>query len=172
MQLFDELSDIFQLKKLKLKTQTKKTLLSWAKTVKFEERREKFHESCEPGKVLSKVGICKQKKKRPDWTVKLSLIKKTKHLRTAIRNFLDTLGILNLDPKTDIAKLAKTKHWAEVISLTQDALQDDKTKSGGAGNWNSGRRKHPYSQGFPHIHGQQTIRFPPPPPPLDKDTMI
>ena len=71
MEIFTELQQLFQLKKLKIKIQTRKTLLKWAKDVKFEERRKAFYEACEPGKVLSKVPICKQKNVRigaNDWT--------------------------------------------------------------------------------------------------------
>ena len=110
MELFNALSDIFKLKKLKIKTQTRKTLLNWAKDVKFNDRRKKFYEACEPGRVLSKVGICKQKGKRPDWTQSLDILK-TKDLRKAISSFLETLGILNFN-EADAKKIAKEKHWS------------------------------------------------------------
>ena len=150
MDLFAQISDIFQLKTLKINTQRRKSLLNWAKNVKFEERRRKFYESCAPGKVLSKVGICKQKDKRPDWTQKLELLK-TKQLRLAIKSFLTNLGIL--DPKKeDIPELAEKNHWKEVISLTQDALED---KTG------AGRSRPAYHPRFPHIQGQGTLPFRP-----------
>ena len=71
-----------------------KTLLKWAKDTKFEERRKKFHEALEPGKVLSKVGIVKQDGKRPEWTKSLDMLK-TKDLRKTIHKFLEELGILS-----------------------------------------------------------------------------
>jgi len=155
MELFQELSDVFLLKKLKIRTQTRKTLLKWAKNVKFEERRKKFHEALEPGKVLSKVGIVKQKGKRPDWTVSLEMLK-TKDLRKAIEAFLKTLGLLDADPK-NVEKLAKEKHWKDVLTLTKDGLKDeskDETKEG------AGRRRPAYHPRFEHVEGQQTLRFP------------
>jgi hypothetical protein len=127
MDVFSELQELFKLKKLKIKTQTRKTLLKWAQDVKFEERRKAFYEACEPGKVLSKVSICKLKK-RPDWSKRLEMLK-TKDLRKAIKDFLHRLGVLEVQSQADLKKLAKTKHWHKVLSLTQDALED--TKKGG-----------------------------------------
>ena len=136
MNVFKELQNVFKLKKLKIKTQTRKTLLKWAKDVKFTERRKAFYEACEPGKVLSKVGICKQKGKRPDWTQSLEMLK-TKDLRVAIRDFLHTLGVLEVKAETDLKQISENKHWGKVLSLTQDALQDEKKTGGviGGGSW-------------------------------------
>ncbi len=151
MDLLNELQDVFKLKKLKIKKQTRKTLLKWAKAVKFEERREKFHEALEPGKVLSKVGIVKQKQ-RPEWTKSLELLK-TKDLRKAIHSFLSELGILEVSPKADLDKFAEKKHWSEVLTLTQDGLKDetDETKQGGAGKFNKRLEK------ITHLPGQRTL---------------
>ena len=129
MEVFTEMQTLFKLKKLKIKTQTRKTLLKWAKDVKFEERRKAFYEACEPGKVLSKVSICKLKK-RPDWSKRLEMLK-TKDLRIAIKDFLHRLGVLEVQSTTDLKKLAKDKHWQKVLTLSQDALQDQE-KTGGA----------------------------------------
>ena len=144
MNLLKQLSDIFKLKKLKIKSQTRKTLLKWSKDTKFQERRKKFYEACEPGRVLSKVGICKQKGKRPDWTQELEMLK-TKDLRTAISSFLKNLGIL--DPGTkNLDELAKKNHWSEVITLTQDGLKDEAKT--GSGDFRSGRRAAAHSSTF------------------------
>ena len=99
MDVFNELQTVFKLKKLKIKTQTRKTLLKWAKDVKFVKRRKAFYEACEPGKVLSKVGLCKQLGKRPDWTQSLEMLK-TKELRVTIRDFLEKLNILEKHAKS------------------------------------------------------------------------
>ena len=97
MELFNQISEIFELKTLNFKKQTKKTLLNWAKRVKFEKRREKFFSSCGEGKILSKVSICKNKD-RPEWTKPLDSLK-VKEIRKAIKDFLEGLGILHLDSK-------------------------------------------------------------------------
>ena len=142
MELFREICEIFELKTLNFQKQTKKTLLNWAKRVKFEERRTKFFESCGDGKILSKVSICKQKD-RPEWTKPLEG-QKVKDIRKAIREFLKALGLLKQDPKQKkkIEKLAKERNWEAVITLSKDSFEDSHKKEGSGGH-GSGRYARP-----------------------------
>ena len=130
MELFEQISEIFELKTLNFQKQTKKTLLHWAKRVKFEKRREKFFESCGEGKILSKVSICKSKD-RPEWTNPLEG-QKVKDIRKSIKNFLSVLGLLKIQgtEKKKIESLAKERNWEAVITLSKDSFEDSHEKRG------------------------------------------
>ena len=161
MDLFRKISDIFELKSLNFKKQTKKTLLNWAKRVKFEKRREKYFQNCGEGKILSKVSICKQKD-RPEWTQPLEG-QKVKDIRRAIKAFLSELGLLKLDEKdkAKIEKLSEEKHWESIIVLSENSLEDRHKRGGARSRPNrvgrDGRQE--ANPRFPHVRGQQTLRF-------------
>jgi len=161
MDLFHKISDIFELKSLDFKKQTKKTLLNWSKRVKFEKRREKFFQSCGDGKILSKVSICKNKD-RPEWTKPLEG-QKVKNIRKAIKAFLDGIGILDLDSKDQkqIQKLSEEKHWESVITLSEDGFEDRHKRGGGRSRPNRVSRhgRQEINPRFPHIRGQQTLNL-------------
>ena len=142
MELFKQITEIFELKSLNFQKQTKKTLLSWAKRVKFQERREKFFQSCGDGKILSKVSICKNKD-RPEWTQSLEG-QKVKDIRKAIKNFLSALGVLKLKDtsKKKLEKLAKERSWEVVATLSKDSFEDSHEKRGEGGH-GSGRHSRP-----------------------------
>ena len=87
MELLSELRDIFKLDSTSLNTITRKSLLKWAREAEFEERRHKFYTASCDGKLKSRVSICQKKGKRPDWTVRLEMLK-TPKMRVAIKAFL------------------------------------------------------------------------------------
>lgn len=132
MQLLSDLRDLFQLDTVRLKTITRKSLLKWSREVAFEARREKFYSSTCNGNLKSKVSICQKKGKRPDWTVRLEMLK-TAEIRRAIISFLNDLQVYNV-PKTNLLKISKARHWRKVLFLDEEALLDyEKTGGGGSG---------------------------------------
>ena len=133
MQLLTDLRDVFQLDSVRLKTITRKSLLKWSREVQFEARREKFYQSTCNGNLKSKVSICQKKGARPDWTVRLEMLK-TPQLRKAILSFLNDLQVYIVPKKKNLAKLAKDKHWKKILYLDEEALNDyDEDKTGGRG---------------------------------------
>ena len=129
MNLFKDLRDVFKIKTLDFKKQTRKKLLKWAADVQFEKRRETFYEASCHGKIQSRVSICQKKGKRPDWTRRLEMLK-TADLRLAIKTFLFDLGLLGVSEKTNYKKLAEKKHWSRVLLLDKEALKDTEKKGG------------------------------------------
>ncbi|HIO22810.1 MAG TPA: hypothetical protein EYN22_00270, partial [Nitrospinaceae bacterium] len=134
MELLADLREAFRLDSVKLNTITRKSLLKWSRDVLFEERREKFYGAACSGKLKSRVSICQKKGKRPDWSIRLEMLK-TPKIRTAIKIFLDDLGVYTMPKKKNLGALAKEKHWKQVLFLDDEALKDyDDDKTGGVVN--------------------------------------
>ena len=106
MELLSDLRETFRLDSIKLNTITRKSLLRWSREVQFEERREKFYSASCNGKLKSRVSICQKKGKRPDWTVRLEMLK-TPKIRVSIKSFLEDLGVYNMPKKKTWVLLQK-----------------------------------------------------------------
>jgi len=131
MELLADLREAFRLDSVKLNTITRKSLLKWSRDVLFEERRQKFYGAACSGKLKSRVSICQKKGKRPDWSIRLEMLK-TPKIRTAIKIFLDDLGVYTMPKKKNLGALATEKHWKQVLFLDDEALKDyDDDKRGG-----------------------------------------
>ena len=131
MEQLSELRAVFKLDSTSLNSITRKSLLKWAREVEFEDRRDKFYTASCDGKLKSRVSICQKKGKRPDWTVRLDMLK-TPKIRVAIKAFLSDLGIHPIPKKKDLASLSREKHWKLVLFLDEEALKDAEEKTGGA----------------------------------------
>ena len=133
--VLEELLQLFAFKKGNLLTANRKTLELFLRRTKFQERRRAFYEAkCSKGRKVSRVALCK-KKKRPAFTEELSNVS-TKRLREIIQEFLKELGIENTDKlrsKTtkQLEKLGRKHHWPNVLFLSahgvQDAVEDEDT---------------------------------------------
>ena len=124
MDLYEKLTEIFEISNLNIDKSNRRTLLRNAKRTKFQKRREAFYSICDEG-TKSKVAICKSDE-RPTWVHNLDTLK-TKQLRGQLKGFLKELGIMG-DPKyMNLKKAAKEKNWHHVVYL------DDMTKTGGSG---------------------------------------
>jgi hypothetical protein len=98
MDLFSDLREAFKLDSVKLNTVTRKSLLKWSRDSLFEQRREKFYSAACSGKLKSRVSICQKKGKRPDWSIRLEMLK-TPKIRLSIINFLKDLGLYTMPKK-------------------------------------------------------------------------
>ena len=105
--------------------------MKWSRDVSVEERREKFYSASCNGNIKSKVSICQKKGKRPDWTVRLEMLK-TPKMRKAILQFLNDIQVYVI-PKKNLNVLAKKNHWRKVLFLDEEALRDYDTDKTGAG---------------------------------------
>ena len=126
--ILEELLELFSFKKGNLLTANRKTLELFLRKTKFQERRQAFYEAkCAKGRKVSRVALCK-KKKRPAFAEELSNAS-TKRLRAVIEEFLKELGIANpeeLRSKTpkQLQRLAAKHNWASVLFLSDHGVRE------------------------------------------------
>ena len=113
--ILDKILSQFELEYFNFDSSNRKTLLDWVRKTKFQEAVLKVLESCETGKHISRVQMCK-KRTRPELHKKDLKLLDTKELRKRIKDFIKHIGLDKLDKVRKLSgrkldEYASKYHW-------------------------------------------------------------